>query len=72
MTYPQDIKKPFLNIARRLQSVARQPNQGVAVIIVAVAVDSNGDVLGWLEPEVRKVEPKSADHGWLLKALTQP
>lgn len=57
---PQDIKTGWLNVARRLQSVAR--TQGLALVSITVLVDQEGCPRFWLEPNVRKIEPsRSAD-----------
>jgi len=57
---PLDIKRGWLNVARRLQSVAR--TQGLALVSITVLVDQEGCPRFWLEPTVKKIEPsRSAD-----------
>lgn len=56
MAFPQDIKIPWLNVARRFQSVAR--TGGLALITMTVLVDQDGLPRLWLEPDCRKIEPK--------------
>jgi hypothetical protein len=56
VAFPQDIKLPWLNVARRLQSVHR--TGGLALITITILVDQNGLPKLWLEPECRKIEPK--------------
>lgn len=67
MAFPQDIKIPWLNVARRFQSVAR--TGGLALITMTVLVDQDGLPRLWLEPDCRKIEPrKSAEE--IIKLLT--
>lgn len=53
---PQDIKRPWLNVVRRLQSVAN--TGGLALVSITVLVDKEGCPAMWLEPQCRKIEPK--------------
>ncbi len=55
---PLDIKLPWLNVARRMQSVAR--TGGFALVTITVLVDQDGCPRFWLEPNCRKIEPKRA------------
>lgn len=55
---PLDIKVPWLNVARRCQSVAR--TGGYALVTITVLVDQDGCPRFWLEPVCRKIEPKRA------------
>ena len=55
---PLDIKIPWLNVARRMQSVAR--TGGFALVTITVLVDQDGCPRFWLEPACRKIEPKRA------------
>ena len=54
-----DIKKGWLNLARRLQSVCK--TEGYAIVKVTAVVDCNGNPVQWIEPTVRKFEPKGID-----------
>lgn len=56
VAFPQDIKVPWLNVARRFQSVAR--TGGLALITMTVLVDQDGLPRLWLEPDCRKIEPR--------------
>ena len=68
VAFPQDIKIPWLNVARRFQSVAR--TGGLALITMTVLVDQDGLPRLWLEPDCRKIEPKrSAEE--IIELLTR-
>jgi hypothetical protein len=54
---PTDLRSAWLNVARRLQSVAR--SQGLSVLKIIVLVDADGEPIGWFEPEQIKIEPKA-------------
>jgi hypothetical protein len=57
-------------VIRRLQSVARRNNQGLAVLDVRVLVDENGTPVIWTEPNVTLLEPKRmSEH--VLELLTE-
>lgn len=53
---PQDIKAPWLSVARRMQSVAR--TGGLALVSITVLVDEDGTPRFWLEPGCKKIEPR--------------
>lgn len=55
---PLDIKPQWLNVIRRIQSVARR-NEGVGIIQIKVMVNQEGIPLFWIEPEMILLEPKS-------------
>jgi hypothetical protein len=55
---PQDLKTPWLNVARRMQSVAR--TGGLALISITVLVDAEGTPRFWVAPTCRKIEPRSS------------
>jgi hypothetical protein len=57
MTLPQDIRPEWFNVIRRLQSVAHEGNQGLAVLEISVLVDEKGDPIVWTEPKRTKLEP---------------
>ncbi len=65
---PLDIKLPWLNVARRMQSVAR--TGGFALVTITVLVDQDGCPRFWLEPACRKIEPKKATEE-ILQLLSQ-
>jgi len=56
---PKDIKPQWLNVIRRIQSVARK-NDGVGIINIKVMVNQDGLPLFWIEPEMVLLEPKTA------------
>jgi hypothetical protein len=64
---PQDLKPPWLNVARRMQSVSK--TGGLALVSITVLVDQEGVPRAWLEPNCRKVEPRRSSLE-LLKMLT--
>jgi hypothetical protein len=55
-----DIRPNWLNIARRLQSVARGQNSGIGIITVHVMVNEDGNPIGWTSPDCLKIEPKNS------------
>lgn len=73
-TQPLDLKPPWLNVARRMQSVARSDSQGYAVITMRVLVNSDGVPIGWSSPTVTCIEPKrsNVDLDLFFDTLTDP
>jgi len=70
---PQHIRPPWQRVAARLQSVAR--TNGYAVVSIQVLVNQDGNPVYWLDPAVRKVEPRpkgceDAIGAWLMSLLT--
>ena len=55
-----DIKKPYQNIARRLQSVAHKQN-GYAIIQMTILVNADGNPITFTEPRLTKLEPKKGE-----------
>ena len=55
---PQDLKPPWLNVARRMQSVSK--TGGLALISITVLVDVDGIPRLWMEPNCKKIEPRRA------------
>lgn len=55
---PQDIKKEWLSVIRRLQSVSK--SGGLSVISISILVDHNGTPKAWTEPIRTLIEPKNA------------
>ena len=53
-----DIQRSWLNIVRRLQSVA--DNRGYAVLTLRVLVGPGGVPVPWAEPQVTRLEPASS------------
>ena len=62
---PLDIRPQWLNVVRRLQSVARIGNEGFAILSITILVDKEGVPVVWTEPKRTKVEPKTASEDWL-------
>lgn len=58
LAFLQDLKPGWLNIARRMQQVAKT-QQGLAIMRVTVIVDETGAPIQWLSPELHLFEPKS-------------
>jgi len=53
---PLDLKKPWYQVARRLQSVSK--TGGLALVSITVLVDQEGIPRLWLEPTCKKIEPR--------------
>lgn len=67
--WPDDIRPQWFNVIRRLQSVARDGNQGLAVLNMRVLVDEDGTPVTWTEPKRTLLEPKRmSEH--VLELLT--
>jgi len=58
--WPEDVRPQWFNVIRRLQSVARENNQGLAVMKIAVLVDADGTPVAWTQPIKKLLEPKRA------------
>ena len=56
---PLDIKPAWLNVIRRMQSVARQSYGSQAIITNRGLVDPDGNPLNWTAPQVVAIEPRS-------------
>ncbi len=56
MKLPLDIKKPWLSVIRRLQSVSH--TDGWAIVSITVLVDESGCPKFWLQPKCKKIEPR--------------
>jgi len=55
-TLPRDIRPDWLNVIRRLQSVACQ-QRGYAIITMSVVVDAAGRPVFWESPRMTQLEP---------------
>ncbi len=66
---PDDIRPQWLSVIRRLQSVARTKNHGLAVLNIRIVVDASGTPIQWTEPGVTRLEPKGSKDE-LLALLT--
>ena len=68
---PIDIKPQWLNVIRRIQSVARK-NEGVGIMQIKVMVNQDGLPLFWIEPEMILLEPKTTvNFDFLREELTE-
>ena len=67
---PPDIRPQWLSVVRRLQSVARRDNHGLAVLTIAILVDADGKPVQWTEPKRTLIEPKASAEQ-LLALLTE-
>jgi hypothetical protein len=68
MPLTDDIKPDWLNVIRRLQSVASQ-QKGYAIISVQVVVDATGAPVFWCEPELMKLEPQGRGAQFLAQMI---
>ena len=68
MTITQDIKPDWLNVIRRLQSVA-QRQRGYAIVSIQVVVDENGNPVFWCEPDLMKLEPQGRGAQFLAQMI---
>lgn len=64
---PQDLKRPWLNVMRRMQSVSK--TGGMALISITVLVDQEGIPKLWQEPTCKKIEPRRSSKD-ILDLLT--
>jgi hypothetical protein len=55
---PLDLKTPWFNVLRSLQSHARQ-QCGVAILEIRILVKEDGLPVTWTTPRVTKFEPKA-------------
>jgi len=60
VTLTEDIKPQWLNVIRRLQSVARRGNH-YAILSIKVLVDRDGHPIQWTEPQRTGIEPMSSN-----------
>lgn len=65
---PADIKPRWLDVVRRLQSVARKQS-GYAIVSIKVVVDQDGYPVHWTNPKMVKIEPARSGLEELLEAL---
>lgn len=66
----QDVHPDWLNIIRRLQSVARHGNRGLAILTIKVLVNQDGRPCRlWGDPTVIKLEPCDGAQGEIERIL---
>ena len=63
-----DIKPDWLNLVRRMQSIARRQS-GYAIISVTVVVNQDGIPMFYNEPEVTKLAPRAAATRFLTELI---
>ena len=66
-----EIPQAWVNVLRRLMSVAPHPGQASSIITMRILVNGNGLPCIWGRPSVQVIEPKSADVEALLSQFTQ-
>ena len=67
---PEDIQPCWLNVIRRLQSVASTENRNsYAILSLHILIDQNGVPRLWSTPTCRVIEPKRSA-GEILTILT--
>lgn len=57
MDIPLDLKKEWLSVARRMQSIAS--SEGLSLISISVLVNSSGVPIFWSEPKKILIEPRA-------------
>ena len=72
----EDVKSRWLDVVRRMQAeLAKVGNCGDAIITITVLVNERNEPTDWLDPTVRKIEPRvnrtnrSPERRHLLTAL---
>jgi hypothetical protein len=65
-----DLPQEWVNVVRRLMSVAPRPGQASSIITMHILVNVNGLPCIWGRPSVQVIEPKSADVEALLAQFT--
>jgi hypothetical protein len=68
MDQPLDIKKEWLSVARRMQSVSC--SEGLSIVSISVLVNSAGVPIFWSEPKKILIEPK-AKAGDIINSLSK-
>lgn len=56
--WPDDIRPQWFNVIRRLQSIAKENSQGLAILEVRILVDGEGSPIVWTSPKRTALEPK--------------
>lgn len=65
-----DLPQEWVNVVRRLMSVAPRHGQASSIITMRILVNGNGLPCIWGRPSVQVIEPKSADVETLLAQFT--
>jgi hypothetical protein len=58
LAFPHDVKLRWVNVTRRLQAACQ--SKGLSLVSITVLVDEDGLPVLWLEPDVRRIEPKKS------------
>lgn len=66
-TLARDIMPGWLNVVRRLQSVARSGQSGYAILSMKVLVNADGRPVFWFDPAVTKFEPRLSAGEFIAK-----
>jgi hypothetical protein len=66
-----ELPTAWVNVLRRLMSVAPHSGQASSIITMRILVNGNGLPCIWGRPSVQVIEPKSADVEALLAQFTQ-
>ena len=69
MTLTADVKSPWLNVIRRLQSVSCN-QKGFAIVSIQILVDESGCPILWTEPSMVKLEPQSRGTKFLADLIS--
>ena len=69
MPITEDIRPDWLNVVRRLQSVACR-QRGYAIVSISVIVDENGTPVFWSEPDLLKLEPQGRGAQFLAQIIS--
>lgn len=64
----EDVKKNWLNVARKCQSVCGQ-ERGFSVVQIVILVGPGGEPVFWLQPEMSKIEPLNGASGFLTQVM---
>jgi hypothetical protein len=64
-----DIQPEWLNVIRRLQSVACR-QRGYAIVSLQVMVDEHGQPVFWTEPTLTKLEPQRRAQEFLARIIS--
>lgn len=65
-----DLPQAWVNVMRRLMSVAPRHGQASSIITIRILVNGNGLPCIWGRPSVQVIEPKSTDVEALLTQFT--
>ncbi len=57
MDQPLDIKKEWLSVARRMQSIGA--SEGLSIVTISVLVNSAGVPIFWTAPKKMLIEPRA-------------